>query len=186
MVAALGPAMKLDKSTTFNPENMLSSDILISFSTIATQASQPFENFEVARKLLPSLKLRRALFEERRRTFFLIVGRGADGEERGFDEQAFGHARLQAFVDGLNRVPHAKGSICNDPLQHSFRPLDHVRVWFQFVYQTNAIGFGCIDDFAGEDQLECPASSDQTRHSLRASITWHNAKLYFRLAEFCA
>jgi hypothetical protein len=36
MVAALGPAMKLDRSTTFNPENILSSAIFISFFTIAT------------------------------------------------------------------------------------------------------------------------------------------------------
>jgi len=40
MVAAPGPAMKLDKSRTFNPENMLPSVIFISFVTIGTQASR--------------------------------------------------------------------------------------------------------------------------------------------------
>src|ERR1700685_3582464 len=43
MVAAPGPAMKLDKSTTFNPENMLPSVIFISFFRSATQASEPLE-----------------------------------------------------------------------------------------------------------------------------------------------
>src|SRR4029077_20159379 len=43
MVAAPGPAMKLDKSTTFNPENMLPSVILISFFTIAAYGSGSFE-----------------------------------------------------------------------------------------------------------------------------------------------
>jgi hypothetical protein len=38
IVAALGPAMKLDRSTTFNPENMLPSVIFISFFTIAGTA----------------------------------------------------------------------------------------------------------------------------------------------------
>jgi hypothetical protein len=43
MVAAPGPAMKLDRSTTFNPENMLPSVILISFFTIAAYGSESFE-----------------------------------------------------------------------------------------------------------------------------------------------
>jgi hypothetical protein len=43
MVAAPGPAMKLDRSTTFNPENMLPSVILISFFTRAAYGSESFE-----------------------------------------------------------------------------------------------------------------------------------------------
>src|SRR5712672_1284746 len=40
IVAALGPAMKLDKSTTFNPENILPSVIFISFFTITTYGTE--------------------------------------------------------------------------------------------------------------------------------------------------
>jgi hypothetical protein len=43
MVAADGPAMKLDRSTTFNPENMLPSVIFISFFTITTYGGESFE-----------------------------------------------------------------------------------------------------------------------------------------------
>src|ERR1700720_2610913 len=141
-------------------------------------------NFEVAGNVLLSLKLRRAFLEKRRRTFFLVVGRGADGEKRGFDEQAFGHARLQSFVNRLKRVLHTKRSVRNDLLKHSFGTLDELRVWHQFVHQANAISLSCIDDVAGEDKLEGSASPDQTRHALRASIAGHDSKLYFWLAEF--
>src|SRR5882672_4525602 len=137
-------------------------------------------------KVLLTLKLRRTFPEKRRRTFFLVLGRRADCEKRGFDEQAFGHARLQPFVDRLKRVLHAKGSVRDDLLQHSFGTLDDVRVQYQFVHQANAISLCCIDDVAGEDELECSASSDQTRHALRASIAGHDSKLYFRLAKFRA
>src|SRR5579864_3443044 len=140
----------------------------------------------MARTVLLSLKLRRAFFEERGRTFFLVVGRRADCEKRGFDEQAFGHARLQPFVDRLKRVLHAKGSVRDDLLQHGFGTLDDVRVRYQFVHQANAISLSCIDDVAGQDELECSASSDQTRHALRTSITGHDSKLYFWLPEFRA
>jgi hypothetical protein len=43
IVAAPGPAMKLDRSTTFNPENMLPSVIFISFFPIAAYDSESFE-----------------------------------------------------------------------------------------------------------------------------------------------
>src|SRR6266446_88008 len=94
MVAAPGPAMKLASSTTFNPENMLPSVICHLLLHECRPGAASHLDFEVARKLLLSLKLRRAFLEERRRTFFLVVGRGADCEKRGFDEQAFGHTSL--------------------------------------------------------------------------------------------
>ena len=43
-----------------------------------------------------------------------------------------------------------------------------------------------IDDFAGENELECSAFSDQTRETLRASIARHDSDLYFWLTEFRA
>src|SRR6201988_5430615 len=81
MTAAPGPAMKLEKSTTFNPEKILS---------VAMRSP-----------CSPSRELRRTLFEKRRRPFLLVFGCGADGEERAFHHQAFGLARLQPFVDRL-------------------------------------------------------------------------------------
>src|SRR6202167_286244 len=186
MVAAPGPAMKLDKSTTFNPENMLPSVIFISFTTTTAYASESLETSKRRANVLLSLKLRCAFFEECRRTFFLVVGRGADCEKRGFDEQAFGHARLQPFVDGFQRVLHAKGSVRNDLLQNNFGALYDMRVRYQFVHQANAISLSRIDDVPREDELECSAFPNQTRQALRASVPWHDAKLYFWLAEFRA
>src|ERR1700693_494427 len=121
-------------------------------------------NFNTVRpkNALLSLKLWRAFLEERRRTFFLVVGRGADCKERGFDEQAFGHARLQSLVDRLKRVLHANGSVRNDLPQHSFGTLDHLRVRHHFVDQAKAIRLSRVDDVAGEDKLESSASSYQT------------------------
>src|SRR4029077_20578441 len=117
-----------------NPENILLSVIFISFFTITTYGSESFETWKVTRNVLLSLKLRRAFLEERRRTFFLVVGRGAYGEKRGFDEQAFGHARLQSFVDRLQHVLHADGSVRNDLLQHVFSTLDDLCGRHQFVH----------------------------------------------------
>src|SRR6266704_1402409 len=76
ITAALGPAMKLAKSTTFNPEKMLSLAMGLSAKSFVcgTLASSPLES-------------RRALFEEGARALLLIVGRRAKTEVGGFQRQ---------------------------------------------------------------------------------------------------
>src|SRR5258705_13323347 len=66
ITAALGPAMKLARSTTFKPENTES----IVFAAI----SSPFE-------------LGDALLEEGRSPFLFVVGRRAQREQRGLERE---------------------------------------------------------------------------------------------------
>src|SRR5712671_5824246 len=80
ITAALGPAMKLARSTTFTPEKMLSVAIVAS--------SAPLE-------------LWGALLEEGLRAFLLVVRAGAQTEQRGFEGQALGLTRFEAFVHRL-------------------------------------------------------------------------------------
>src|SRR3954465_14377853 len=84
-VGAAGPAMKLAKSRTFSPENTLSPAI-----------KPPESGYFPCGSL--SCELRRALLNECRSAFFLVLRRGAHREQRCFDEQAFGHARFQSFI----------------------------------------------------------------------------------------
>src|SRR6266849_8113896 len=80
ITAALGPAMKLARSTTFTPEKMLSVAIVAS--------SAP-------------LVLWGALLVEGLRAFLLVVRAGAQTEQRGFEGQALGLTRFEAFVHRL-------------------------------------------------------------------------------------
>src|ERR1700760_3241470 len=151
IVAALGPAMKLAKSTTFNPENIFSPAISSpSIYGSDRRSRRVASNFSTVlpRVPLPTLELRCTFLEECRSSFFLVVGGGADCEKRGFDEQAFGYARLQPFVDRLQRVLHAQRSVRNDLLQRSFGTLDQGGRRYQFVYQADAISFRRVDDVA--------------------------------------
>src|SRR4029077_8004329 len=62
MVAALGPAMKLDKSTTFNPENMLPSVICVPFLPITTYDGESFRTSKWRARFSPlSRRVRRLL-----------------------------------------------------------------------------------------------------------------------------
>src|SRR5581483_4614958 len=85
ITAALGPAMKLAKSTTFSPEKMLSFAMLISPETCADSFSS-------------TLKLRRALFEEGGRALLLVLSCGAKAEVGSFQQQALALACLHSFV----------------------------------------------------------------------------------------
>src|SRR5437870_9450759 len=92
ITAALGPAMKLAKSTTFNPEKMLSLAMSLSAQSFVcgTLASSPLES-------------RRALFEEGVGAFLLVLGCGTEAEVRGLEQHAFALARFEPFVRRLER-----------------------------------------------------------------------------------
>src|SRR3954465_11536616 len=83
ITAAPGPAMKLARSTTFSPEKMLSLAISRPFR-IAVRVGFPS----------PSAELWCALFEEGRRAFLLVLGRGAEPEVGGLKQQTFALVRL--------------------------------------------------------------------------------------------
>src|SRR5882672_10933850 len=85
ITAALGPAMKLARSTTFSPEKILSLAMLVSPESCAALSSS-------------TLEVGRALFEEGGRTFLLVLGRRAQAEVGSLEQQAFVLTRLQPLV----------------------------------------------------------------------------------------
>src|SRR5712675_3494244 len=85
ITAALGPAMKLARSTTFNPEKMLSPAMFVTPELFVVLSSS-------------TLKLGRALFEEGGRAFLFVVGRGAEAEVGSLQQQALALARLHSLV----------------------------------------------------------------------------------------
>src|SRR5438552_16888502 len=90
ITAALGPAMKLARSTTFSPEKMSSLAMFVSPASCAALSSSPAE-------------LGRALLEEGDRALLLVLGGGAQAEVGGFQQQALALARLHSLVRRLER-----------------------------------------------------------------------------------
>src|SRR6266478_4812639 len=90
IVAALGPAMKLARSTTFSPENMFSSGM----SFLLSSSDREFQNKARTRPALASLELRSTLRKEGRCSFLLVFGPGANREQRSFQEEAPREARV--------------------------------------------------------------------------------------------
>src|SRR6476661_5235751 len=101
ITAALGPAMKLAKSTTFSPENMLSLGMFVSPGIVCGLSS-------------PALELRRALFKEGGRALLLVLGRGAKAEVGSLQQQALALARLHSFVRCLEGEPDGNRGIRSD------------------------------------------------------------------------
>src|SRR5271169_3311711 len=77
ITAALGPAMKLAKSTTFRPAKILSSTILISY---ARHTRRSVAERRVAVRRLASAELRDSFFKKGRCAFLLVFRRGAEAE----------------------------------------------------------------------------------------------------------
>ena len=92
ITAALGPAIKLAKSTTLSPEKMLS--LAIGVSKVVMSIS------------LAAVELRRALFEEGGGALLLVLGSGAEAEIGRLEQQALVLARLQPLVHSGERKLH--------------------------------------------------------------------------------
>src|SRR5882724_5010256 len=97
--------MKLAKSTTFNPENMLSLAMTIPFLLLHTE-------------LLTTLELRLTLLEKGRSSFLLVFRSGAKAEVGSFQRQTLGHRRFHAVIDRLKRELHRQGSGGKDFIQN--------------------------------------------------------------------
>src|SRR6202140_3579741 len=95
ITAALGPAMKLAKSTTFKPVKILSSAILISY---ARYTRRSVAGRRVAVRRLASAELRDSFFKEGRCAFLLVFRRGAEAEIGRFKQQALALAHLHSLV----------------------------------------------------------------------------------------
>src|SRR5712671_312178 len=174
ITAALGPAMKLASSTTFNPEKILS---LICFPSIHVCGC-------ACLFLLSPLKLRRSLFKEGRSPFLLVLGSGAQPEERSLQRQALVQAGFQSFGHGFERVPDGDRSVGKDLFQNRFGAADQIGGGNDFVDQTDAPGLLGTDDFAGKDELQAPAFANQTRQPLCSAGARQDAKFHFGLSEF--
>src|SRR6201987_5504196 len=103
ITAALGPAMKLAKSTTFNPEKILSFAIEILPTPCVTQSS------------LPAVESGHSLLKEGSRAFILIFSRGAEAEVRSLQQQAFALAPLDTLVCRFKCELDGDGGVGGDP-----------------------------------------------------------------------
>src|SRR3977135_600833 len=90
ITAAPGPAMKLARSTTFNPEKMLS--FAMTGLSLLQVSSSPLES-------------RGALFQEGGRSFLLVLGCSAEPEVGGLEHQAIALVSLTGLSLTL-QTPH--------------------------------------------------------------------------------
>src|SRR5258706_3519520 len=102
ITAALGPAMKLAKSTTFSPEKMLSLAMAVLSKSLCAAAASP------------ASKLRRTFFEEGGGAFLLVFRCRADAEIGRFKRKPLGLAGLQPLVRRLQGELHGDRSVGRD------------------------------------------------------------------------
>src|SRR5260221_659387 len=148
ITAALGPAMKLARSTTFSPEKIL-----------ALAMSCPFPNRRV-RAASPAAELRRAFFEEGGGAFLLVFRCRADAEIGRFERKPLGLAGVHPLVDRFQRELYGDRRVGGDLLQDRLGASDEIGRGDNFVDEADAIGFLGGDRFAGEDQLQRTAFAD--------------------------
>src|SRR5271169_1157495 len=103
ITAALGPAMKLAKSTTLSPEKILSPAMRVSKAVVSIS--------------LAAAELRCALFEEGGGALLLVVGSGAEAKIGRLEQQALILAHLQSLVHRGERKFHRHGRIGRDLLK---------------------------------------------------------------------
>src|SRR5712672_1871338 len=157
ITAALGPAMKLARSTTFSPENILSLAIVVlSRSPCAATVS-------------PTAELRCTFLEEGGSAFLLVFRCGADAEIGRFERKSLGLAGVHPLVGRFQREFYGDRRVGRDLLQDGLGASDEIGGGDNFVDEADAIGFLGRDRFAGEDQLQRTALADQARQALRAA-----------------
>src|SRR5438874_8403943 len=131
ITAALGPAMKLAKSTTFSPEKILSFTVCLVRLSRGRARSGPFWSL--------AFEVRLALFAERGHALFPVLGSEALGEERRLDVQSFGEAHVEAPVRGFDRQFDRGRGIHIDLVQDGFRPQNEVVLGNDFVDQADPV-----------------------------------------------
>src|SRR5260370_1419409 len=140
ITAAPGPAMKLARSKTFNPEKILS---------VAIYASV---DFAVPPCLLSSpTKLRHALFQESRCAFILVFRRSAQAEIGRFEQQALALARLQTFVHCFEGKLDCDRAVRRDLLQDCLGASDQLSRRHNFIDEPDAIGLLRADHLSGKN-----------------------------------
>src|ERR1700733_10773832 len=173
ITAALGPAMKLAKSTTFKPEKILSSAMVFS----------PFQFAGSRGGVLPAVKLRDAFFEESRCAFLFVFRCRAEAEIGSFQQQAFALAGLHSLVGGLERELHRDRSIGGDLFQDRLGARDELIGGNDFVDEPDGIGFLRADHPRREKERQRAALADQPWQPLRSAAPRDESKRDFGLTE---
>src|SRR5437764_4952168 len=125
ITAALGPAMKLAKSTTFSPEKILSFMVCLVGRVKGEAQSGSFWSL--------AFEVRLAFFAERGNALFPVLGSETLGEERCLDVQSFGEAHVETPVGGFDRQFHLGRCIRSDLVQVGFRHRYEVGLGYDHV-----------------------------------------------------
>src|SRR3954452_3101193 len=165
ITAALGPAMKLAKSTTFSPEKILSFMVCLVRLSKGRARSGPF--------WLPAFEVRLAFFAERGHALFPVLGSETLGEERRLDVQPVREAHVETSVRGFDRQFDRRRGIRIDLVQDGFRPRHEVVPGNDFVNQADPVGLLGVDHVGAENQLKRAALADQPGHTLRSAKAWN-------------
>src|SRR5882724_13647493 len=107
----------------------------------------------------PPLELRCSFGEEGGGAFLLVLGAGAESEERRLQCQTLGLTGVQALVHRLQRVRNGDRSVGEDFLQDGFSARNQLLCWYELVDQPDAIGFLSADGLSRENELQGPALS---------------------------
>src|SRR5580692_3134692 len=169
ITAALGPAMKLAKSTTLSPEKMLS--LAIGVSNIVMSIS------------LTAVELGCALFEEGRCALLFIFGSGAEAKIGRLEQQALLLSRLQSLVHSGERELHSHGGVRRDFPQDCLGAREQIRCRHDFVDESDTVSLLRADHLRGKDELQGATLSHQARQTLRATAARYKSQSDFRLAE---
>src|SRR5256886_11380034 len=175
ITAALGPAMKLAKSTTFSPEKILSFMVCLVGLSKGRARSGPFWSL--------AFEVRLAFFAERGDALFPVRGSETLGEERRLDVQPFREAHVETPVRGFDRQSDRRRGIRIDLVQDGFRTRNEVVLGNDFIDQTDPVGLLCVDHVGAENQLQRATLADQPRQALRAAVAGDDADRHFGLAE---
>src|SRR2546421_5881602 len=175
ITAALGPAMKLAKSTTFSPEKILSFIVCLVRLSKGRAGSGPFWSL--------AFEVRLAFFAERGHALFPVLGSETLGEERRLDVQPFGEAHVETPVRGFDGQFDRGRGIRTDLAQDGFRPRNEVVLGNDFVDQADPVGLLCVDHVGAENQLQRATLADQPGQTLRPAVAWDDADRHLRLAE---
>src|SRR5271155_785722 len=172
ITAALGPAMKLAKSTTFRPEKILSFGMVF-----------PFSVWKLTWSVSPAVELRDAFFEESRRAFLFVFRCRAEAEIGSFQQQAFALARLHSLVGGLERKLHRDRRIGGDLFQDRLGSRDELICRNDLVDEPDAVSFLRADHLPRQNELQRAALADQPRQPLRSTAPRDESERDFGLTE---
>src|SRR5262249_40115505 len=149
ITAAPGPATKLERSTTFSPEKILSFMVCLGWNKFLQRSDPAAYAALLARSV--SLKVRLAFSDERSRALFPVLGGETRGEERRLDVQTFGEAHVETPVHGFDRQFDCGRGIRIDLVQDGFRPRNEVVLGNDFVDQADPVGLLCVDHVGAQN-----------------------------------